>query len=1000
MLPPPPEEKGKKRRKQPSVSTPGDTSRSSTSSAKAKARRKIPSARSQSGTAALPGVSSVQQERRISAADSYPGAGTNETARSERGQSLQAEEQRKAVDATVLQNSTTNSGLSEPTVSAPEPASLSKPTATSDYEPQGLSAGQGNLQELRREHLPPPAAMDESTGGTSHRGTIKNDTSPLPLPHDQLAETELRKAACQSDAHLSKSSASVGDVGSKVSTSNLSPSNRSPGHVVKLAVPEPAEQDLSSKACDPRRPPERHDPKLHRRPSLSAFLCRLQVLGKEHGGEQRVRKYSSEGFECDGRRVSELMLTVAGVPITKRQVLVMIVFVFLITVAAIAFVILFARDKRSSPSQPLCQTDDCFHHSYRLFANLNRSLNPCKDFSAYVCSAWSPPQGYLQHSNSAMDDVRKSWFPKFHDMLRRGSNTIHAGVKPLAMYTSCMGNRKEYGSNVDVFWNFLHECKLSWPQQPETGRASPLEVLMSLAFKWQVPLFFQVRAMRMIPTPNWRIIMAPGSLIPLMYQHHLTVKKSGGYDKYWATFYFILSGKHDGSAVNKTAIDSVAEMEGDVFKTLLTSMRPPVVRPVLVTIAEIGAHTPPLASEQWLHAFRQTMLEPEVKPSDQVLLSDVDFFRSLAGVMTSYKDAELLSLIAWSFVQLFSPAVDYRLLENRYDRGVTMYRPYFCERFVETAYRFLVVALGSVALFSREERAVVNARFDSLVSAAVDMVKTLEWLDAESRQLVVEKLSSTRLHLWPPEKFLQNDVLERVYESFPSAEPSFAEYWVKTSRCSAETYRPRPDIDMLSYPINYALPYLSYDAASSSVKVAVGSVTEPLYYPGGTKAMSYGGLGFSMALQLVAALDRQGIRWHPNGVLGGSFLSNASTRAFEVRDGCPASTHMAVGGNANGTGRVTSVFPEIPALEVAYAAYRRSFADSGEEVPQGIPGGLSADQVFFMTMCYMTCTLPGAVGTQAVDCNKAVRNSEAFAQAFHCTPGSPMNPKKKCTFFT
>lgn len=126
----------------------------------------------------------------------------------------------------------------------------------------------------------------------------------------------------------------------------------------------------------------------------------------------------------------------------------------------------------------------------------------------------------------------------------------------------------------------------------------------------------------------------------------------------------------------------------------------------------------------------------------------------------------------------------------------------------------------------------------------------------------------------------------------------------------------------------------------------------------------------------------------------------ASSRAFEARDGCPASIHRAFGENANGTGRVTSVFPEIPALEVAYAAYRRSFADGGEEMPQGIPGGLSADQVFFMTMCYMTCTLPGAVGTQSVDCNKAVRNSEAFAQAFRCTPGSPMNPKKKCTFFT
>ncbi|KAH7986447.1 hypothetical protein HPB52_024968 [Rhipicephalus sanguineus] len=567
------------------------------------------------------------------------------------------------------------------------------------------------------------------------------------------------------------------------------------------------------------------------------------------------------------------MVTVAGVPITKRQVAVMVIFVVFIAFAFIAVLTLFVRDKRSSPSQPLCQTNDCFHHSYLLFSHLNRNLDPCVDFSAYVCSAWSPPQGYLQHSNSAMDDVRKSWFPKFNHMLRHGSNIIHAGVKPLAMYASCMGDRKEYGSNVNIFWNFLHECRLTWPEQPEPGSATPLDVLMMLAFKWQVPLFFQVRAVRLASAPNWRITLGPGSLIPLMYQHHLTVKNSGGYDKYWATFYFILSGKDDGSAVNKTVVDSVAAMEGDVFRRLLTSMRPAVVHPLLATVADIGAHTPPLSSEHWLRAFRQDTLVPEVQHSDQVYLGDVDFFRAMAGVMALYKDAELLSLIAWSFVQLLSPAVDYRLLENRYDRGVAIYRPYFCERLVETAYRFLVIALSSVSLFSRAERAAVNGRFDSLVSAAVEMVNASEWLDAESRQLAAEKLLSTHLHLWPPEKFLQNDVLERMYDAFPGTESSFAEYWVKSSRCAAETYRPRPDIDVLSYPINYALPYLSYDAASSFVKVAVGAVTEHLYYAGGTRAMSYGGLGFSMALQLVAALDRQGIRWHPDGTLGESFLS-------------------------------------------------------------------------------------------------------------------------------
>ncbi|KAL1444452.1 hypothetical protein MTO96_029873 [Rhipicephalus appendiculatus] len=305
-----------------------------------------------------------------------------------------------------------------------------------------------------------------------------------------------------------------------------------------------------------------------------------------------------------------------------------------------------------------------------------------------------------------------------------------------------------------------------------------------------------------------------------------------------------------------------------------------------------------------------------------LLIGDENFFRAMAVLMSSYRETQLLSLIAWSCVQLLAPAVDLRLLRSRYDQGVILYRPYFCERFVETGYRLLVIALGSVSRFSRHERAAVSAKFDHLVTAATGLVNVTDWLDPASRQLAAEKLSSTRLQLWPPNIFLRNEELESVYAAFPSEELTFAEYWVQCSRRAAETYRTRTDIDILSYAVNYALPYLQYDAASGSVKVAVGAVSPPLYYSDGNKAMFFGGLGFSMAVQLVASLDRQGLRWHPDGTFGDSFLSKAAYRAFEDRDGCLEAAESRHGYPTRNGSR-TSVFPEIPALEVAYAAYRR-----------------------------------------------------------------------------
>ncbi|XP_065296923.1 phosphate-regulating neutral endopeptidase PHEX-like isoform X1 [Dermacentor albipictus] len=743
----------------------------------------------------------------------------------------------------------------------------------------------------------------------------------------------------------------------------------------------------------------------HQHASLSSVLQELNTINQEHLEGQRIKSEARRTSYYDSDRAPrsyQIVLTATGVSIKVQHLTLMIVLMLIATAVTIVIVFLFVRGAKSPPSPPFCKTEDCLVHSWRLSNGLNRDLDPCHNFSAYVCSAWSPPKGYLEYTSSAMDDVRKSWFPHFYSVLSEGTKSISVGHKPLAMYESCMGNRSQYGSNLDIFWKFLNECRLSWPEKPTPNDTSALDVLMTLAFKWQVPLFFQVRAMR-LSSPNWRFILEPSSLIPILYKQHLTVKSTGGYAKYWATFFYILNRNYTKYGIDKKFINKTMVMEGDVFRKLLNTRRLPVIEPALVQIARIGLLTPQLASKLWLRAFRQTELEPDVKHNDQVFIGDVEFFRTMASVMSSYRRTELLSLIAWSCVQLFAPAADIQLLENRYDQGITTYRPYFCERFVEAAYRLLVIALSSVSRFTPAQRAAVKAGFDNLVSAAAEAANATQWLDVESRKLAVEKLRSTRLKLWPPERFLENDVLERMYSDFPSTELSFAEYWVKTSRCAAKMHDPHADIDVFSFAVNYALPYVLYDPSSGDVKVAVGAITPPLYYPGGTEAMFYGGLGFSMALNLVASVDRQGLRWHPNGTFGDFFLSGSSAKAFEERDSCLPGLDGQAGSGGDNTQSITgaraSIFPEIPALEVAYAAYRRAVSDRGDEALQGIVGGFSGDQVFFMTLCYMTCTRPDAVGPHTVDCNKAVRSSEAFARAFHCPPESQMNPKMKCKFF-
>ncbi|XP_065296921.1 endothelin-converting enzyme 1-like isoform X1 [Dermacentor albipictus] len=979
-----------KRRRRPrsnSASSRGrEFSRSSNSSGELEGTRQRPSVPTQRATADAQ-FDSAQARGATAATGSVAEIPVNEPPKSKRSLSFYDGVLATTPDITRPQEQQTGStehGMRKRGIDSTTESPFSvEPGATDGRPKQPRAVAEGDVQPPpgERHTSQPTPALESAAGARSITAHVTSSTSKKEAAETTLT-AELRNA--------------------KLPPGTVKARTRS-GSTVTLAVPiDAASRSGHSGKSSPQ------DSGSQREPSFSSFIQGLKTLSAERIAEQRARQRGSKSSIWDsehGQRGSRIVVRVAGIPITKRQILLMAILIFIVTTVTAAIVILFRREQETPPTNPYCKTKDCLDHAWRLSDKLNSSLDPCQNFGAYVCSAWSPPKGYLEHSNSAMDDVRKSWFPLFGNILREGANIIRVGHKPLLMYATCMGDSKQYGSNVEIFWKFLNECRLSWPEEPESSDTSALDVLITLAVKWQVSLFFQLRLLRLGPAPNWRLNLDPAPLVPLVYQHHLTIKNTGGYANYWAAFFYTLKGSYDKDAtINQTLIQTTMVLEGEVFRSLLFAMRPLGVQQLLVPIEKIKFYTPPLDSKEWLRALKQLELQPEMESNDQVLIADKNFFQTMAAVMASYTDTQLLSLIAWSCVQLLAPAVDLQLLKYRYDQGVILYRPYFCERFVETAYRLLVVALTSVSRFSRQERALISANFDHLVATASALVNATDWLDAENRQLAAVKLASTRLQLWPPEHFLENEALDRMYAAFPSAELPFAEYWIQSSWSAADTYRSSADIDVLSYVVNYELPYLFYDAASGAVKVAVGAIAPPLYYSDGTKAMFYGGLGFSMALNLVASMDKQGLRWHPNGTFGDSFLSHAASRAFEDRNGCLATAEEApvVDSPTYQTrpGSRTSIFPEIPALEVAYAAYRRSISESDDDSPQGISRNLSGDQVFFMTLCYMTCSLPGAVAPHMVDCNKAVSNSEAFAQAFQCPYGSKMNPKRKCTFFT
>ncbi|XP_075545436.1 uncharacterized protein LOC142579279 isoform X3 [Dermacentor variabilis] len=266
------------------------------------------------------------------------------------------------------------------------------------------------------------------------------------------------------------------------------------------------------------------------------------------------------------------------------------------------------------------------------------------------------------------------------------------------------------------------------------------------------------------------------------------------------------------------------------------------------------------------------------------------------------------------------------------------------------------------------------------MNAAIKKTQGSLWLDDHTKAIAIEKFSKARIALWPRGEYLTEDVLERAFESFPrNGTMSLTQLWEET-RLVWHALRDTPEAEEdYRLPGSYTQPYARYWYLLNTVRLSLGLLAHPAYHREGTRAMLFGGLGFLFARQLVGAVDGSGIGVDAMGKpVADSWIGDSTVRVnFERRLRCEV-----------------DLFPDVPAVEVAFAAFLDG-ASSGLRLSHRF----SEPQVFFLTLCHLTCACGHPDNLYGADCNRVVRNFQPFADAFRCAPGSKMNPTNKCRFF-
>ncbi|KAH7972755.1 hypothetical protein HPB52_016630 [Rhipicephalus sanguineus] len=641
-----------------------------------------------------------------------------------------------------------------------------------------------------------------------------------------------------------------------------------------------------------------------------------------------------------------------------------------------------------------CNTFDCLVHASLLKASLNLSVDPCDDFSAYVCSSWVPKKAaFREKLYSVMDSMLYTWYDHFGDTLRRGSTKLPVGKKALAMYEMCMkasSSDDGTGLHIPLILSLFGHLPAGW-HNISNQAVSVISLAALLAYKYQSPFWLSINVLDRYSSASRRVVVKPGAYLPLFLRQHKVAASS--YGQYMKAFYNAYLNQSGELSVLLTddRIRSVRDMEADVLGQLnyvYSQMAEPAVFPfgklaAMVANGSAGNHS-------LFQNFRDALpLQPRLTPRDMVLASHATLFEVLVGLVAKYGDAELKYLLIWEFVQVYLPLGDLRLLVTLYGSKskANSHRHIYCAYHVEASFKVLVLSVAVVAGFAAESRDRIDAHFDVLVATAIKKVRSAAWLDEESKIRVVNKLARVKKQMWPRQSLQVDDVLEKIYRDISENETSVAEFWIKTHTTMAEVSVSADYMEALRLPANYLTPYIDYDYIFNSVEVAASIAAAPAFYRDGTAAMFYGGLGLLMAMQLVRFIDKKGLKWASAEVMVDSILSSSSRQAYDDRFHCLSEYSY------------TRIFPEIPALEIVQSALAESH-DFGAEEHLALSPDLPEGKVFFLTICYMACARPGHSDPVAADCNKLVQNSHYFAKVFNCPNGSRMNPQRKCSFFS
>lgn len=305
-------------------------------------------------------------------------------------------------------------------------------------------------------------------------------------------------------------------------------------------------------------------------------------------------------------------------------------------------------------------------------------------------------------------------------------------------------------------------------------------------------------------------------------------------------------------------------------------------------------------------------------------------------------------------------------------------------------------AIGQIYVdkhFPADYKAQMEQLVDNLTSAFEERLKGLDWMDDETREQALLKLSTFERRIGFTNKWTDYSPLEIENDALLDNALAISEF-----QWQERVNRLGGPVDREIWPYPPQIVNASYSPLLNTITFPAGILQPPFFDPHADPAVNYGAIGAVIGHEIGHGFDDQGRRFDEKGRIRDWWTETANERFSErsVMLGAQYAEFSPIEGmNVNPDLTMGENIGDLGGLQMAYAAYHR-YLDQCCNGEAEVLDGLTGDQRFFMSWAQVwrlmeredslrqrLLTDPHSPAQYRV--NGVVRNLDAWYEAFGVT---------------